>query len=474
MIRIRGICVTFALITMLVTPFLMASSTFAQVDACPDAPVSNLEIGLIGQVTFTDGSSVRVREQPSTSAAVLSTMAEGEAFNVIAGPVCADGYRWWQLSWFNGGVIGWTAEGSGNDYFIEPFVPMAGFQERIRYLPVSLREDAAARILYVDGRQVRAAHINDLSRSQLLHELSAPPMICPIWGNDSQFIGVSETLDLSSMRLLVIDSTTGDVRYEQIVTGPISHDKFRWSPDLRYVAYPESTGEDTFDGALSRSYGLYILDMHTGEQRYLLPGPDTVNFAESDESRYRAIVPRSWSYDSQTLVFQGATHMEGSSTFGYFSVDETIFHEHVRFQYVLGIMYDVLANDRVYYSWYGRIYVSDSLALENSQWLVGGSTFPVNLIDVSPGESGLVMSAEPILQRNTQTRDLWYVSMSDLSLPRRIGHDSARFGGWLSENEVLVVYDNGLMYIIDMVNNTESQLELRDTRCVTLTAQVSD
>lgn len=463
-------CLLTALTAVVISSFLLTSATHAQVDSCPGAPVPNLEVGMLGQVTVTNGSSVRVREQPSVSAPIVTTMAEAEAFSVIDGPRCADGYRWWQLSWLsNGSVTGWSAEGSGNDYFIEPFVPMTGFQERIRFLPAPLREDADARILYVtsDDNQILLANIRDLSRSQFLYEMSSTPMNCPVWGNDSRSIGVSESLGMRGMRLLVIDSTTGNITYQQTVTEPVAHDKFVWSPDLRYVAYPESTGEDFFDGELSRSYGVHILDMHTGEEQYLLPSSEPLYFGDTDESLYRAFVPRSWSPDSERLIFWGATRMEGTSTFGYVSMDQTVFHEHVRFQYVLGIAYDTLDDGDVYYSWYGRIYSADSLSLENSQWLVGGSTFPVNLIDVSPVGTAMVMSVDPIL-RGISPADLWYVSMSDLSLPRRIGHNSARFGGWLSENEVLVVYDNGLIYLIDMVNNTEAQLELTDVTCVSL------
>ena len=83
---------------------------------CPGSPVPRLEIGGVARVT--PGAPNRVRAQASTSAAVLTNMPAGTEFVVLAGPICADGYAWWQVNY--NGIIGWTAEGSGAVYFLEP------------------------------------------------------------------------------------------------------------------------------------------------------------------------------------------------------------------------------------------------------------------------------------------------------------------------------------------------------------------
>jgi hypothetical protein len=36
-----------------------------------------------------------------------------------AGPWCADEYRWWQLE-LDDGMMGWSAEGDTENYFLEP------------------------------------------------------------------------------------------------------------------------------------------------------------------------------------------------------------------------------------------------------------------------------------------------------------------------------------------------------------------
>lgn len=86
---------------------------------CPGAPPSQVFGGVIGRVTFTDGSPLNMRAEPTTGATILQVLAEGATFTVIGGPVCAANFTWWQIS-LPGGTIGWVAEGTVDTYFIEP------------------------------------------------------------------------------------------------------------------------------------------------------------------------------------------------------------------------------------------------------------------------------------------------------------------------------------------------------------------
>jgi|GEM_PF-6877442 tetratricopeptide (TPR) repeat protein len=61
-------------------------------------------------VLITSGSvPLRVREEPSLSAEQVGTFREGMQALVLAGPVYADGYRWWRLRG-DDNSIGWSAE----------------------------------------------------------------------------------------------------------------------------------------------------------------------------------------------------------------------------------------------------------------------------------------------------------------------------------------------------------------------------
>jgi uncharacterized protein YraI len=78
-----------------------------------------MTIGGLGRVT--PGLANALRSQPSRSAsisAVIGQIPAGGVFSVLNGPVCADGFAWWQVNY--NGQVGWTAEGQGTTYWLEP------------------------------------------------------------------------------------------------------------------------------------------------------------------------------------------------------------------------------------------------------------------------------------------------------------------------------------------------------------------
>ena len=87
---------------------------------CPGAPVSRLQPDYRGRITYTDGTMTNVRQAPTVTAAIIGSMPEGESFIAIAGPICADGYAWWNVE-FDNGPIGFVAEGDASAYYLEPW-----------------------------------------------------------------------------------------------------------------------------------------------------------------------------------------------------------------------------------------------------------------------------------------------------------------------------------------------------------------
>ncbi len=115
---------TFESLTVLPTPTQSLVSDFS----CPNAPPTRLQIGATGRVTYTDGSTIRLRSAPEAGDNVIDQLPEGTEFEVIEGPVCTpridrtDAFVYWKVKVpLRNGISGWVAEGSFTAYFIEPW-----------------------------------------------------------------------------------------------------------------------------------------------------------------------------------------------------------------------------------------------------------------------------------------------------------------------------------------------------------------
>ena len=60
-----------------------------------------------------------VRNNPTIQADLVGQLPGGSTFGVLDGPVCNDGYAWYEVT-FNGDITGWTAEGSASTYWLAP------------------------------------------------------------------------------------------------------------------------------------------------------------------------------------------------------------------------------------------------------------------------------------------------------------------------------------------------------------------
>lgn len=93
-------------------------AAFAQQDPnCPGAPLPRLSSGT--QARVLPGDANNVRDAASRSGTRIGSIPGGEVFEVIDGPVCADSLNWWQIAY--GALAGWTVEGSGAEYWVEPY-----------------------------------------------------------------------------------------------------------------------------------------------------------------------------------------------------------------------------------------------------------------------------------------------------------------------------------------------------------------
>ena len=95
---------------------------------CPNAPATRLVVGQTVIVLSDDPRPINVRAQANTTANVIAQLPPGTQFKIVAGPVCANNYVWWQINspaqTINGtktpAIVGWVAEGDTQHYFIGP------------------------------------------------------------------------------------------------------------------------------------------------------------------------------------------------------------------------------------------------------------------------------------------------------------------------------------------------------------------
>lgn len=66
----------------------------------------------------------RIRSEPNSSAAIEGQFLAGETYILLDGPVCVDSLIFWEIAdpRLPGGS-GWTAEGDGSEYWLEPYSP---------------------------------------------------------------------------------------------------------------------------------------------------------------------------------------------------------------------------------------------------------------------------------------------------------------------------------------------------------------
>jgi|GEM_PF-869272 len=102
------------------TPFSFTGPDFITPTAQPivcSGFTPRLAIGMQGVVT--PGTPNNLRSEPLTTAPVLAQIPGGAIFLVIGGPFCDPaGIVWLQVNYNN--IIGWTAEGQGGSYYVEP------------------------------------------------------------------------------------------------------------------------------------------------------------------------------------------------------------------------------------------------------------------------------------------------------------------------------------------------------------------
>lgn len=101
-----------------ITPPDFTPATFTPIPIeCSGAPTTRLALNR--QIEVVSRQTVRVRETPNLQGELVLNISRGEVVTTVDGPVCSDGFIWWQIQ-LEDGTLGWIAEGSSSQYFVEP------------------------------------------------------------------------------------------------------------------------------------------------------------------------------------------------------------------------------------------------------------------------------------------------------------------------------------------------------------------
>jgi hypothetical protein len=85
---------------------------------------TQLKAGSQAEVSSESDTPNRVRSDPGTAGEIIALLYPGAVVDLIEGPVCTDGLIFWKVkSNAIPGGEGWTAEGDGTVYWLEPKVP---------------------------------------------------------------------------------------------------------------------------------------------------------------------------------------------------------------------------------------------------------------------------------------------------------------------------------------------------------------
>jgi len=90
--------------------------------ACPNAFLSHLRVGMRAKLSEEPPLPNRVREQANITSKILGMIQPGEVVEIIDGPGCSNDWVWWKVRKTDG-LMGWTAEGDGSDYWLLPVIP---------------------------------------------------------------------------------------------------------------------------------------------------------------------------------------------------------------------------------------------------------------------------------------------------------------------------------------------------------------
>lgn len=87
---------------------------------CLNAPPTRLQVGLFAYVNPDPPLPNNVRSDAGKDFTFIGDIQPGKAMKILDGPKCADGWVWWKVRTIENELVGWTAEGDQQNYWLIP------------------------------------------------------------------------------------------------------------------------------------------------------------------------------------------------------------------------------------------------------------------------------------------------------------------------------------------------------------------
>lgn len=103
------------------TSAVSATATKAVITpACEGAPPTRLRLDSYAYVNPEPPLPNNLRSEAGEENSLLGTIEPGQAMKILDGPKCADGWFWWKVQTLETDLVGWTAEGDAQNYWLIP------------------------------------------------------------------------------------------------------------------------------------------------------------------------------------------------------------------------------------------------------------------------------------------------------------------------------------------------------------------
>ena len=87
---------------------------------CVNGPPTRLRVGAFAYVNPDPPLPNNLRSNAGKDNSLIGEIGPGQAMKILEGPQCADSWVWWKVSTLESELVGWTAEGDQQNYWLIP------------------------------------------------------------------------------------------------------------------------------------------------------------------------------------------------------------------------------------------------------------------------------------------------------------------------------------------------------------------